>query len=250
MGSFTVKGVTFGTGKPKVCIPIVKRTANEMIAEAKKLRDIDCDVVEIRLDYYKEELNEENVVALLKSVKHQLDKPIIATIRSKKEGGELPITKEKYKELVQAMISHQATDFIDIEYSCGHEIVKQLMKCANENHIATILSSHYFFDTPTKEEMITLLQTMQQLGANLPKLAVMPQTEQDVLTLMEATIEMKQKYKKTPIVTMSMGKLGAITRISGGFTGSAMTFAMHEEASAPGQIPCDELNHILQLFEC
>lgn len=249
VGSFTVGQVTFGTGKPKVCIPIIKRTAEEIKKEAESLQDFSCDVMEIRLDYFEDGLNQEKVVALLTDIKRQQKKPVIATFRTKEEGGELAITKEAYKQLLQAIILSQATDLIDIEYGCGEESAKELIQCAKDNQVGTILSSHSFFYTPKKEEMVALLKRMQQLEADLPKLAVMPQTEQDVLSLMEATIEMKQQHTKTPVVTMSMGKLGMISRISGAFTGSAMTFAIHEEASAPGQIPCSELNQVLNLFE-
>lgn len=248
MGSFRIGGITFGIGKPKVCIPIVKQTAKEIKKEAKSLQDFPCDIIEVRLDYYEDGKNQEAVVALLTEVKQLLKKPIIATFRSKEQGGILSISKETYESLLTAIMLHQVTDLIDIEYSCGEERIKRLIQCAKDNQIGTILSSHDFVGTPKKEEIIALLKTMQQLGADLPKLAVMPQTEQDVLSLMEATIELKQ-YNKTPIITMSMGRLGMISRISGGFTGSAMTFAMHEEASAPGQIPCKELNQILSLLE-
>ena len=41
---------------------------------------------------------------------------------------------------------------------------------------------------------------------------------------------------ETPIITMSMGALGAVSRLSGEAIGSAMTFANPGKASAPGQV--------------
>ena len=86
---------------------------------------------------------------------------------------------------------------------------------------------------------------MQQAGADLPKLAVMPQTRTDVLELLSATAEMADRHPETPVITMSMGALGAVSRLSGEAFGSAMTFANPGHASAPGQISLDVVNDVL-----
>lgn len=49
---------------------------------------------------------------------------------------------------------------------------------------------------------------MQELDADIPKIAVMPQNKKDVLTLLSATEEMASEYADRPIITMSMA--GAI----------------------------------------
>ena len=86
---------------------------------------------------------------------------------------------------------------------------------------------------------------MQQAGANLPKLAVMPQSRADVLELLAATAEMADRHPETPIITMSMGALGAVSRLSGEALGSAMTFANPGQASAPGQVSLEVVNEVL-----
>ena len=45
---------------------------------------------------------------------------------------------------------------------------------------------------------------MQSLGADIVKFAVMPQCERDVLTLLDATLTMKEEHSDTPVITMSM----------------------------------------------
>ncbi len=65
---------------------------------------------------------------------------------------------------------------------------------------------------------------MQELGADLPKIAVMPQNEKDVLVLLEATNEMFKIYADRPIITMSMSGMGVISRLCGEIFGSALTF--------------------------
>ena len=86
---------------------------------------------------------------------------------------------------------------------------------------------------------------MQQAGADLPKLAVMPQSRTDVLELLAATAEMAGLHPETPIITMSMGALGAVSRLSGEALGSAMTFANPGQASAPGQVSLEVVNEVL-----
>lgn len=86
---------------------------------------------------------------------------------------------------------------------------------------------------------------MQQVGADLPKVAVMPHDSTDVLTLLAATVEMKNKYFATPIIAISMSKLGVASRLCGEVFGSAMTFASAGDSSAPGQIGLDIVNAVL-----
>ena len=65
---------------------------------------------------------------------------------------------------------------------------------------------------------------MQMRQADICKIAVMPQDATDVLTLLSATNEMYTHYASVPIVTMSMGQLGMISRVTGQLFGSALTF--------------------------
>ena len=87
------------------------------------------------------------------------------------------------------------------------------------------------------------MTAMQQAGADLPKLAVMPRSRADVLELLAATAEMTDP--ETPVITMSMGALGGVSRLCGEAFGSAMTFANPGTASAPGQVPLDVVNAVL-----
>ena len=94
--------------------------------------------------------------------------------------------------------------------------------------------------------MVARLTAMQQAGADLPKLAVMPRSPSDVLDLLAATAEMAEHHPETPVITMSMGALGAVSRLCGEAFGSAMTFAKPGQASAPGQVALDVVNEVLE----
>ena len=83
---------------------------------------------------------------------------------------------------------------------------------------------------------------------DIAKLAVMPVSRGDVLRLLEVSVRMHENFADRPFITMSMGKLGGISRLAGSFDGSAITFATCGRASAPGQIPSEALMGILKLL--
>ena len=89
---------------------------------------------------------------------------------------------------------------------------------------------------------------MQDMNADIPKIAVMPQSKRDVLTLLAATEEMVTDYADRPIITMSMAGTGVISRLCGEVFGSSMTFGAAEKASAPGQIGVNDLSAMLTLL--
>ena len=89
-----------------------------------------------------------------------------------------------------------------------------------------------------------ILENLRESGADILKMAVMPKNFQDLLRLMEVTQEGREKYER-PLITMSMGKIGFLSRICGEITGSAVTFAAGRNASAPGQGGAEPMRNIL-----
>ena len=89
---------------------------------------------------------------------------------------------------------------------------------------------------------------MQELGADIPKIAVMPTCRRDVLTLLCATEEMYTEHADRPIITMSMSGTGEISRLCGEVFGSALTFGAVGKVSAPGQMGIEDLTTVLGLL--
>ena len=89
-------------------------------------------------------------------------------------------------------------------------------------------SNHDFEKTPPEDEIIRRLEYMGQQEADIAKIAVMPQTEKDVVTLLQATTDYYDKGNTKPIVTMSMGGTGMISRLVGETFGSAMLALLHK----------------------
>lgn len=244
-----VRNLKLGEGIPKICVPLVGKTNEEILEEAKNLKEINLDLVEWRIDHYENVENIEKCKEILKELREVLgETPILVTFRSKKEGGEREVSTEYYIELNKEISRTGMADLIDVELFTGDREVSEIVNFAHENEVKVVMSNHDFDKTPAKEEIVKRLCKMQELGADLPKIAVMPQTTSDVLTLLCATDEMVTKYADRPIITMSMAGLGVISRIAGETFGSALTFGAAKVASAPGQVPVKELNNVLKLM--
>lgn len=157
------------------------------------------------------------------------------------------MSTEKYAELNKAVAATGNADIIDVEIFTGDDIVREMIDAIHASGAKVIASNHDFDKTPAKSDLIYRLRKMQDMGADIPKMAVMPQTKKDVLTLLSATEEMASDYADRPIITMSMAGLGSISRIACEAFGSCLTFGSGAQASAPGQIEAEKLHQALQI---
>lgn len=235
-----------GEGFPKIIVPLVGKTREELVIEAKNLQAIDCDIVEWRIDYFEEVTDSKATAIFSHDLKKILAKPLLITFRSKREGGELELPDAQYFAIYHEIVANGAADLLDVELFMPEKEVAALLLAAKEKEVKIVMCNHDFFATPEKEEIIQRLRLMQAKGADICKIAVMPNSAQDVLTLLNATDEMSRLYADRPIITMSMGDKGMVSRISGQLFGSAATFGAAKQASAPGQVPVSELRSILK----
>ena len=248
MNTIKVRDIEIGAGAPKIIVPIVGVTKKDIIEEAKTFDSIPVDMVEWRVDWFEGVFDFAQVEDTLKDLREVLgNTPILMTFRTSKEGGEKAIEPEAYAELNLKAAATGYIDFIDVEIFTGDDIVRKIIDGAHEVGVKVIASNHDFFKTPAKADIIYRLRKMQDMGADIPKMAVMPQTKKDVLTLLSATEEMASDYADRPIITMSMAGLGSISRIACEAFGSCLTFGSGAQASAPGQIGAEKLHQALQI---
>lgn len=249
MNPVQVKNVKIGEGIPKICVPVTGVTEQEIMEEARAAVCTPADIIEWRADWFEEVLDlrrVKEVLAALRGILQEL--PLLFTFRTMKEGGEREVGEKYYKELNKAVIASGYADLVDVELFAGDMVVKELVSKAHERGVKVVISNHDFEKTPGKEELVERIRRMQKLGADLPKIAVMPQCKKDVLVLLEATEEMNRCYADTPVITMSMSGEGVISRICGEVFGSAVTFGSAGKASAPGQMKVEELETVLTLL--
>ena len=249
MHTVKVRNIEIGTGAPKIIVPIVGVTKEEILSAARSFDAIPIDVVEWRVDWFDGVFDFARVEDVLKELRDILgDTPLLMTFRTSKEGGEKAIDAEAYKELNIKAAKTGYVDFVDVEIFTGDKIVSEIIDAVHAAGVKVIASNHDFDKTPAKSDIIYRLRKMQDMGADIPKIAVMPQSKKDVLTLLAATEEMTSCYADRPIITMSMAGTGVISRLCGEVFGSSMTFGAAGKASAPGQMGVEDLNTVLALL--
>ena len=242
-----IGNVNLDNGMPKICVPIVGRTQEELVQECRYLQGKIYDVVELRIDFLQKVTELRAVGEALATVRSELPaSAILFTFRTKEEGGETVVPEAYYFDLIRYAIESGNVDAVDLEYFRNADAIQKSVALAREKGVTVVMSNHDFNKTPSFEEITDRLIGMKKAGAHVAKLACMPNSAKDVLTLLRATENVKSQYPDEPLITMSMGKLGAISRISGEVFGSALTFGSAKKASAPGQLEVTMLQQILQ----
>lgn len=190
-----LRGVEIGAGRPKIIVPIVGKTEQEILDKAAQLVQAKPDVVEWRVDYFQGVGDVQRVVDTARQLNEALGEiPILFTFRTKREGGEKEIGMEDYTALNRAVASRAMWTrwmwrFFPVTRWCARTSPPSMMPGA-----AVVGSSHEFHRTPEHAELIYRLRKMQDMGADILKVAVMPQNKADVLTLLSATEEMYRLY--------------------------------------------------------
>ena len=242
-----IRSVKIGEGIPKVCAPIVGRSKDDILAQAELISRLPLEIVEWRADHFELVNNICEVQDVLNELREILgNKIILFTYRTKEEGGNGEFYSDEYRSLNLSILDLDVVDMIDIEAFNDKYDKNEIINKAKKQGIKLIFSYHNFETTPPKEELISRMCQMQEMQADIVKIAVMPESEEDVSTLMYATREMFLKYAKCPLVTISMGKLGVVSRMCGESFGSAISFGNVGQPSAPGQIDAEELFNILR----
>lgn len=250
MNTVKIRDIEIGAGAPKIIVPIVGVTKEDIIEEAKTFDSIPVDVVEWRVDWFEGVFDFAKVEDVLKDLREVLGSiPLLMTFRTSKEGGEKAIEADAYAELNKKAAATGLVDLVDVEAFTGDEVVKDIIEGAHAHGVKVVASNHDFDKTPDKDDIVGRLVKMQELGADIPKIAVMPQCKKDVLTLLEATREMAEEHADRPIITMAMAGTGLISRLCGEVFGSALTFGAVGKASAPGQMNASDLREILTLID-
>jgi len=244
-----IRDVVIGEGRVKTIVPITGTTADEAMAQARVIGgSAQTDVVEFRVDFLDIALDAGKLAALGPKVAAQLNgKPLIVTFRTKAEGGNKTIADADYGALYKTLLKAQFADLIDVEMFRSEAVVRRLVAGAHQVGAFIVMSNHDFSGTPPAAELLARLRRQQELGADVLKLAMMPRDPSDVLELLRATWEMASRYAERPMMTMSMGGTGVVSRLAGEIFGSAMCFGMIGRASAPGQVEVERLAAVLDI---
>ncbi|VBB09094.1 3-dehydroquinate dehydratase type i [Lucifera butyrica] len=246
-----MKGKMIGEGtRPLICTPLVGKTKDIILLELVTVLEKEPDIIEWRVDFFTQIADTAAVIEVAKAIRNAAGSiPIIFTIRSIREGGQpISLSDREAIELNAAICKHTDVEYVDCELSNEPENIKYLREVARQNNTKIIASFHNFDYTPGKDILLQKFVDAQEYGLDVGKVAVMPKALDDVLTLLSVTLEARRKVK-IPLISMSMGGYGAVTRMIGGVFGSSLTFAVGQNASAPGQVPIDDLRTVLHIVE-
>ena len=272
-------------GVPAVAVSLTGPTAAHARAQARHAIDAGADVLELRVDLLEEvdalvafteapseAATDSMVVAtaaaqVLECLRRMADvvdvTPLLLTCRTAAEGGRARLDDSGYGALLCSVLDELAgwepgrrPSAIDVEVQRG--CLPQVSEQAHGLGIDVVASFHDFKTTPADDVLEDVLSRMASEGADLAKIAVWPTGADDVARLLgvcarAAAAPGKGTGLGLPVAAMSMGALGAVSRVAPVF-GSALTFAVvpdeqgETQASAPGQLPIQDVRRCLELL--
>ena len=243
------RGKKLGGETPLLGTPLVGRTQVRVLAEAARVLAQKPDIIEWRVDFFDAIANAQEVLDTARALRAAAGKlPIIFTRRSHKEGGEkIAIDEEQVIELYEAVARSKLVDFVDFEMYNDPDHLRRVRESTKAHKVRLILSYHNFSYTPGIDFLVEQFLEAERRGADVAMVSVMPRDRADVLTLLAAT-ERADAKTHIPLISMSMGPLGAVSRMIGGLFGSGLTYGVGESASAPGQIPLGDLVTVFDII--
>lgn len=202
------------------------------------MRYIDADIIEWRADF----LPKEAILQVAPAIFEKFaGRELLFTLRTRAEGGEIDLDSAEYVQIIKDVAQLYQPEYLDFEYFGHKDVFEQMLDFPN-----LVLSYHNFQETP--ENMMEILSELTSLTPKVVKVSVMAHTAQDVLDLMNFTRGFKTLNPEQEYVTISMGKVGKVSRITSDVTGSSWSFASLDAASAPGQISLSNMVKIREIL--
>lgn len=248
--------------RPKIIVPFAPRTLEEARAVgewAARAREAGADALEWRVDALAGSVDlldaEGQAPRVLEEAQTAIQEhrllPVLITVRTAAEGGQADLDDAAYGKVVSGLISRTQLTLplgtqprIAVDVEVDREPAAQLCRQAGELGVPVVASHHDFDRTPDTRVLLAKIRDMLLLGADVAKIAVMPNEPSDVSRLLEACASAVE-VTEVPVIAISMGPLGRSTRVFGGDFGSAATFApLGEDSTAPGQIPVEKLRSV------
>ena len=171
--SINVKDITIGEGLPKVCVPIVEDNDEAILDKLKEFDQLDVDIIELRIDFYKNILQFDALKNLFLNIAAlQIKKPIILTIRTAAEGGEIEIDPKDYFHVYELGIESKAFDIYDVELALGTNMAIELRTLIHDANKYMLMSAHHFNRTPEVDSLMQKFKSMDSLEADIMKIAM------------------------------------------------------------------------------
>lgn len=231
---------------PAIAVATTAPDADGVARQAEQAVREGAEVIELRADLLRVEGEPAHARPVLDAVRAVRalagGAPLLLTVRSCLEGGGLDGGEECYASTLDVILAAldglpapDRPDALDVEIA--RPDAPALIRRAHELGLDAVASFHDFHATPSDADLHGRLAAMETAGADALKIAVTPCNAVDVARLLRVTAEASAALS-APVITMSMGDLGIVTRVAGAVFGSALTFATAgDRPSAPGQPP-------------
>ncbi|MFH1588516.1 MAG: shikimate dehydrogenase [Candidatus Diapherotrites archaeon] len=215
-----------------ICVPVIGQTFRSALNQIRKANASSADLIELRIDLLNSETRKE-LGELINAAK----KPVIATVRSKKEGGKLT-GRNQTNLLIQAI--DFGAEFIDIEMNSSKKETKKLIDYAKKKKAKIILSKHYSKALSRKELEKELIKAKKIKGIDLIKLIPTAERIEDNIETLNFLIH---NNRKNNLISFCIGEKGVISRVLCLKAGSRICFASLAKGkeSAKGQLSLKEL---------
>jgi len=207
-----------------ICVSIARGRHKHVKAEHRHLAEQGAQLVEIRLDYIRRDIN-------LKRLLRDRPCPVIATCRRAQDQGKWTGSEETRQMLLRAAIA-DGVEYVDLE----EDIADQIPRYGKTQRI---VSMHDFRETPDNLEQIHA--RLVNKDVDIVKMATMANDQHDNIRMLELV-----RNAPVPTVGICMGEIGTPSRILAGKYGAPFTYATfhHERTLAPGQLSFRQMMEI------
>lgn len=241
-----VRAVRFGAGKPKICVPLIGRTFDELMAQASQAKKVG-DAIEWRADFYEAVADEEQLLMTLMALRDEVRQlPLIFNLKTKAAGGQLELSAREYRRIYEFVVTSKQVDLMDVELSLLDQLSPTFVRWMQALNTKVIVSDYTLDATPKDAILLFRLNMMEHWGADIGKIVVKPKDELDVLRLLETTVK-AQSFVNLPVVALATGKLGHFTQVAGSLTGSAIAYGcLPNLAAEDGQLEAQTLRQLIK----
>ena len=212
-----------------ICVSIARGRHRHVMAEHRHLVEQGAQLVEIRLDYIRRQIN-------LKRLFRERGCPVIATCRRLEDQGKWEGSEESRLMLLRAAIA-EGVEYVDLEADIADQIPVY-------GKTKRIISLHNFRETP--ENLAEIHAKLTTLDADVIKIATMANEPHDNVRMLQLV-----RDSKIPTVGICMGEIGIPSRILAGKFGAPFTYSTfhHERTLAPGQLSFWQMKDIYHYDE-
>ncbi|MEN3047771.1 MAG: type I 3-dehydroquinate dehydratase [Candidatus Caldarchaeales archaeon] len=226
-------------GPFRVCASLMSETVEGFEVLAREALDEGADLIELRLDA----LTTPDLAASAVRGAKDLGATVIATVRSREEGGRYSAGPKKLVEVLKAVSGH--ADLVDLDRaSLELREVRSLASELGEDRV--LASAHLGPGDPGVQELVQVAEALSSYGY-LVKLVTSPVTAAGAASTLGLFREVG--WSRGRLVAFSVGERWSLTRPLSLVLGAPFTYAaLKGREVAPGQLSVRETKLLAEIF--